>query len=254
MKLNTILIIEDEKPNADRLKRLLLQLRPNVQILSTEEYVSSAVTWLKTHSKPDLILMDIRLSDGLCFEIFNQVEVSSFIIFTTAYDEYAIKAFKYNSIDYLLKPIKQDELETALYQYENLPTDRFLNAETIEDLAEHLHPKSYRKRFLVPFRDGYKSLLTEDIVYFFSELGNTKAILKNNTFEVVPLTLEELEKQLDSQLFFRANRQFIIHIDAIQNVFNHFNGKLKVELKNYSDLDILISREKSSAFKAWMDY
>lgn len=254
MRLKTVLIIEDEKPNAERLKRLLHQLRPNVEILSTEEYVSSSVAFLKNKPQPDLIMMDIRLSDGLCFEIFNHVEVSSFIIFTTAYDEYALKGFKYNSIDYLLKPIKPNELEAALQRYENLLTDQFLAPAALEGLADYLNPKRYRKKFLLAFRDGYKSLFTEDILYFYSEWGTTKAMLKSNAFEVVPQTLDELEHQLDPSVFFRANRQVIVHIDAIKNVFNHFNGKLKVEVKYYPDLEVLVSREKSSAFKAWMDY
>jgi len=149
-----------------------LQLRPQLEILSVEESIASSVAWLKKNPKPDLIMMDIRLSDGLSFEIFNWVEVPSFVIFTTAYDEYAVKAFKCNSIDYLLKPIAQ----------------------------------------------------------------------------------EELEKQLDPQSFFRANRQFIIHIDAVKKVSNHFNGKLKLELQQHPDTEILVSREKAPAFKAWMDY
>lgn len=254
MRLNTVLIIEDEKPNADRLKRLLQQVRPHIQIVSTQEYVSSTVEWLQTNQQPDLILMDIRLSDGLCFEIFNQIEVSSYIVFTTAYDEYAIKAFKYNSIGYLLKPIKQNELEDALYKYEQMSTGSLLTAGAIEGLIDYLHPKTYRKRFLLPYRDGYKTVLTEDILYFSSEWGNTKVALRSNNFEIVPQTLEELEKQLDPQLFFRVNRQFILHIDAIKGIFKHFNGKLKVELKYYPTIEILISRDKANAFKAWLDY
>lgn len=254
MRLKTVLLIEDEKPNADRLKRLLHHVCPNVDIVATEESIAASVTWLKNNVQPDLILMDIRLSDGLCFEIFNLVEVTAPIIFTTAYDEYTLKAFKYNSIDYLLKPIKQDELTAALQRYEDMFPHAALTQRTLENLAELLSPKGYRKRFLLPFRDGYKTLLTSDIHYFYSEWGNTKAFLKNNQVELISQTLEELEKQLNPQEFYRANRQYLIHIDAVKSIFNHFNGKLKVELKGQSEAEVLISREKSTAFKSWMDY
>jgi len=129
-----------------------------------------------------------------------------------------------------------------------------LTQTTLENLAELLSPKGYRKRFLLPFRDGYKTLLTSDIHYFYSEWGNTKAFLKNNQVELISQTLEELEKQLNPQEFYRANRQYLIHIDAVKSIFNHFNGKLKVELKGQSEAEVLISREKSTAFKSWMDY
>lgn len=254
MNLKTVLIIEDEKPNADRLRRLLHQLRPAVNIVSTEESIVSSVAWLENNPSPDLILMDIRLSDGLSFEIFKQVDIASFIIFTTAYDEYAIQAFKYNSIDYLLKPIKQRELEDALQKFEGLGRATFLTASAMEELVTQLNPKAYREKFLLPFRDGYKSIATADIMYFYSEWGTTHGVLEDSQSVVVSQTLEELEKQLNPRFFFRANRQFIIHITAIQNIFNHFNGKLKIEVKDHPDVEVYISREKASAFKAWMDY
>lgn len=253
MRLKTVLLIEDEKPNADRIKRLLHQLAPAAEIVTTKESIATSVAWLKNNKQPDLILVDIRLSDGLCFEIFNQVAVTAPIIFTTAYDTYALQAFKYNSIDYLLKPIKLTELASALERYEAQMLPKLTPA-LLESLNDMLSPQTYRQRFLLPFRDGYKTLLTADVEYFYSERGNTKAVLKNDKAELIPQTLEELEKQLDPQKFFRANRQYIIHIDAIKNIFNHFNGKLKVELKDNTDITLLISREKSAAFKSWMDY
>lgn len=254
MKLNTILIIEDEKPNADRLKRLLLKLRSAVEIVSVEESVASSVAWLTTHEHPDLIMMDIRLADGLSFEIFNQIEVKCPVIFTTAYDEYAVKAFKYNSIDYLLKPVEEEELDTALKSYENILEKIPMVSTAIEGLMNYMQPKEYRKRFLLAHREGYKAVLINDISFFYTELGVCKAILNNGNAEVVPQTLEELEKQLDPALFFRANRQFIIHIDSVSQVYNLFNNKLKVELKKHSDIEVIISREKAPLFKSWMEY
>lgn len=254
MKLNKILIVEDEKPNADRLKRLLLKLRPHAEIVSVEDSVASAVRWLEENTTPDIIMLDIQLADGLSFEIFNQIEIKCPVIFTTAYDEYAVKAFKYNSIDYLLKPVEEEELETALKNYETFMESIPLVGTAIEGLLNYIQPKDYRKRFLLAHRDGYKTLLSEDVLYFFTELGISKAILKNGSTDIVPQTLEELEKQLDPKLFFRANRQFIINIDSVQQISNYFNGKLKLELVKHPDVEVIVSREKASALKSWMDY
>jgi len=255
MKIQKVLIVEDEKPNADRLKRLLLELRPHLEILSVEDSVASTVQWLKTHDAPDMIMMDIRLSDGLSFEIFNRVEVDSPVLFTTAYDEYAVRAFKYNSVDYLLKPIEKKELERAIYEYEKQSVEMSSMSSVIEGVVNFLQPKEYRKRFLLPYRDGYKTLLTQDILYFQTEMGCTKAQVRNTMAEGVPHTLEELEQQLDPNDFFRVNRQFIVHVDAIQNIFNHFNGKLKLQLKQHpEEIEILVSREKASLLKAWLDF
>ena len=254
MKINKILIVEDEKPNADRLKRLLLKLRPSVEILSVEDSVSSTVNWLENNNAPDVIMMDIRLSDGLSFEIFNRFDVKTPVIFTTAYDEYAVKAFKYNSVDYLLKPIEEEELEDALKKYEKFIETPASYTTAIEGLLNYIQPKDYRKRFLLAHRDGYKTVLAEDILYFYTDHGVSKTMLKTGMIETVPQTLEELEKQLDPKVFFRANRQFIIHIDSVIHVLNHFNGKLKLELKKNPEIEVIVSREKASIFKTWMDY
>ncbi|MDQ1803594.1 LytR/AlgR family response regulator transcription factor [Chryseobacterium sp. PTM-20240506] len=254
MKLNKILIVEDEKPNADRLKRLLLKLRPHAEIVSVEDSVASAVQWLEENPAPDIIMMDIQLADGLSFEIFNQTEIKCPVIFTTAYDEYAVKAFKYNSIDYLLKPVEEEELETALKNYETFMETIPYVGTAIEGLLNYIQPKDYRKRFLLAHRDGYKTLLSEDILYFFTELGISRAVVKNGNTEIVPQTLEELEKQLDPKMFFRANRQFIINIDSVQHISNYFNGKLKLDLVRHPDIEVIVSREKASALKSWMDY
>ncbi|MFZ4930507.1 LytR/AlgR family response regulator transcription factor [Chryseobacterium sp. Mn2064] len=254
MKLNKILIIEDEKPNADRLKRLLLKLRPHAEVVAVEDSIISSVQWLENNAAPDMIMMDVRLADGLSFEIFNKFEIRSPVIFTTAYDEYAVQAFKYNSIDYLLKPIEEEELDMALRRYETfIETVPFVGT-AIEGLLNYIQPKDYRKRFLIAHRDGYKTVLAEDILYFYTELGMSKAMLNTGIVENVPQTLEELEKQLDPKFFFRANRQFIIHIDSVRQISNHFNGKLKLELRKQPEMEVIVSREKASIFKSWMDY
>ena len=254
MKINKILIVEDERPNADRLKRLLLKLRPHIEILSVEDSITSTVNWLENNVVPDVIMMDVRLADGLSFEIFNKHEVKSAVIFTTAYDEYAVQAFKYNSVDYLLKPIEEEELDAALKRYETFMEAVPVVGSAIEGLLNYIQPKDYRKRFLIAHRDGYKTVLAEDILYFYTELGISKAMLNTGVVENIPQTLEELEKQLDPKFFFRANRQFIIHIDSVKQIFNHFNGKLKLELRKQPEMEVIVSREKASIFKSWMDY
>lgn len=252
--LNNILIVEDEKPNATRIKRLMTKLRPQVQILAVEESITNTVQWLSQHNSPDLILMDIRLADGLSFEIFNQIEVKCPVIFTTAYDEYAVKAFKYNGIDYLLKPIEESELDTALKRAESMLEAGNDMKSAIQALLNQVQAKEYRSRFLLPHKDGFKSVLVEDISFFYTEVGINRARLIDGSLEIIPQTLEELEQQLDPKYFFRANRQFILHIDSIKQIHNHFNGKLKIELRKYPDIEVIVSREKASALKIWMDF
>jgi len=249
-----ILIIEDEQPNAERLKRLVLAIKPQAVILDVLDTVAGSVDWLKSNPVPDLILMDIRLADGISFEIFNQVEVKSPIIFTTAYDEYAVRAFKFNSVDYLLKPIEQEELAAALEKVgqraENVSamiTDR------LQGVIDALENKKIRTRFLIPHKDGYKILAANDVSFFHSEHKVTYAHLPNGKNEVVPQNLEELEEQLDPTLFFRLNRQYIVNVNAIDKVYNHFNSKLKVTFRHYALHEAFVSRERAPLFKAWLD-
>ena len=250
--IKNILIIEDEKPNADRLKRLISAVKPDANIVAVLESVCESVDWLLTNECPDVIMMDVRLADGLSFEIFEKVKPKCPVIFTTAYDEYAVRAFKVNGVDYLLKPVEQDELEHAFKMAE----ERQQNNSTIslESLLTHINKKEYRSRFLLPYRDGYKTVLVSDIEYLHSELKITKARLLGGSEEALSQTLEELEQQLDPKLFFRANRQFIVHIDAIKHIHNYFNGKLKIELRKSPDVEIIVSREKAVVLKGWMDF
>lgn len=250
--INRILIIEDEKPNADRLQRLIRAIKPKAEIIGVLDSLADSIDWFRQHEKPDVVMMDIRLSDGISFDLFDKVSIDSPIIFTTAYDEYAVKAFKYHSIDYLLKPVEPEELNAAFEKLESLTTSH--QEKSIEGLLDYLKPKEFRSRFLLPYRDGYKSLQVIEVLYFYSELKITRARLSNGTEEIVPQTLEELEQQLDPKLFFRANRQFIISIDAIRQIHNYFNGKLKIDIKNNPETDIIVSREKANALKTWMDF
>lgn len=251
-----ILIIEDERPNAERLRRLIQGIKPQANILSVLESVSESVEWLETHERPDLIMMDIKLSDGLSFEIFDKTQLVDIpIIFTTAYDEYAIKAFKQYSIDYLLKPVDKDELAMAFEKYDQL--DIMVNKATnpsIEKLLDEFRPKNFRTRFLLSYRDGFKTIMVSDVLYFYSEQKITKARLADGTDEIIPHTMDELEQQLDPKLFFRANRQFIICINAVEHVYNYFNNKLKVAMRKNTDVEIIVSRDKAPLLKNWMGY
>lgn len=249
-----ILIIEDERPNAERLRRLIQGIKPQANILSVLESVSESVEWLESHERPDLIMMDIKLSDGLSFEIFDKTQLVDIpIIFTTAYDEYAIKAFKQYSIDYLLKPVDKDELAMAFEKYDQL--DIMVNKATnpsIEKLLDEFRPKNFRTRFLLSYRDGFKTVMVSDVLYFYSEQKITKARLADGTDEIIPHTMDELEQQLDPKLFFRANRQFIICINAVEHVYNYFNNKLKVAMRKNTDVEIIVSRDKAPLLKNWM--
>lgn len=251
-----ILIIEDERPNAERLRRLIQGIKPQANILSVLESVSESVEWLESHERPDLIMMDIKLSDGLSFEIFDKTQLVDIpIIFTTAYDKYAIKAFKQYSIDYLLKPVDKDELAMAFEKYDQL--DIMVNKATnpsIEKLLDEFRPKNFRTRFLLSYRDGFKTVMVSDVLYFYSEQKITKARLADGTDEIIPHTMDELEQQLDPKLFFRANRQFIICINAVEHVYNYFNNKLKVAMRKNTDVEIIVSRDKAPLLKNWMGY
>ncbi|PTS92914.1 DNA-binding response regulator [Pedobacter sp. HMWF019] len=252
--IKKILILEDEKLNSDRIQRLMLEIRPDIEILGVLTSIKKAVDWLLEKESPDLILMDIQLADGISFEVFNLADVKCPVIFTTAYDEYAVKAFKYNSIDYLLKPIEKDQLEAAFTKFEKSVHHSYKQYPLIEELLTQIRPRAYRSRFFLPYRDGYKKINVEDIAFFYSHMNICYANLFSGEKIVVPQTLETLEQELEPKNFFRINRQYIVHANSIEKVHNFFNGKLKLKLKNCQDTDILVSRTKAPLFKTWLDY
>lgn len=252
--IKKILILEDEKLSAERIQRLILEIRPDMEIVGVLSGVKKTVDWLSKNNSPDLITMDVKLADGLSFEIFNLTNLRCPVIFTTAYDEYAVKAFKYNSVDYLLKPIEKDELEAALIKCENVTRQPLSQQVLIESVIAQLQPKEYRRRFLLPYRDTYRQINVADIAFFYSNLNITYANLFNGDQFVVPQTLEILEKELESKSFFRINRQYIVHIESIEQVNNFFNGKLRLKVKNCADPDIIVSRTKAPLLKRWLDF
>jgi two-component system, LytTR family, response regulator LytT len=250
-----VLIIEDEPLAADRLRQLLSQANPGMQVVGATESVEASVAWLQTHSKPDLILMDIELSDGQSFAIFDQVAVSTPVIFTTSYDEYAIQAFKVNSIDYLLKPVKSEDLQAAIQKLKtfghHLP---FAQPAAVEHLLRQLRrpEAAYRERFLVKSGQRYFSIEVDDIAYFFYH--NRVTFLKTWKREsyYIDYILDELEEILSPQDFFRANRQYLLHVKSVKDIQPFFNNKLKLTLQPTPEEDVLVSRERAADFKNWM--
>jgi two-component system, LytTR family, response regulator LytT len=249
-----ILIIEDEKPNAKRLHNLLKEINPEIHVVEILESVADSIEWFASNKEPDLILMDVRLADGLCFEIFSACTITAPVIFTTSYDEYAIRAFKFNSIDYLLKPVDKEEMANALAKYKQISVQHQADF-MINNLVEIVKKQGvvYRSRFLIPVNDGYKTIAVQDIDYIYSEFKTSHLVLKDGQVQAIFLTMDELEEQLDPNVFFRANRQHLISINSIKSIHNYFNGKLKVILNRQSDTEIFISREKATAFKQWLD-
>ncbi|MBI9063946.1 MAG: response regulator transcription factor [Marinilabiliaceae bacterium] len=247
-----ILIIEDELHNQRLIQGMIQEIRPHWQIAGVMESVSESIEWLKDNS-PDLIFMDIQLVDGICFSIFEQVHVKSPVIFTTAYDNFAIQAFKVNSIDYLLKPIKDEELKRAIKKFErqNQPHHEIENYNEILD-AIRKGEKKYRTRFLIQGSKAYFKINTSEIAYFYSQNKITFAITFENKEHIIDFTLETLEEELNPDQFFRANRNMIIHIDAVEKFEDYFGGKLYLKLNPPFHEEVTISRLKNSAFKAWV--
>lgn len=247
-----ILIIEDELPNRKHLSRLLLNLEQPIKIVGATTNIKDSIHFLSSHPDLDLILADIRLEDGLSFDIFKQITTSVPIIFTTAYDEYAIQAFKYNSLDYLLKPIDEEELSQAI---EKIKSKQIIFQSDTKELYHYIqqHQYQYRGRFLLPYRDGFKSVKVNDIAYISVENKTSILYLNDGTSTQVAFSMEELEEQLNPKDFFRANRQTIVHINSIERITNYFQGKLKIKLLQYPEANILLSRNKAKLLKVWLD-
>lgn len=250
-----VMIVEDEKLLAKRLQNILHEVEPSAKVVAVTHSVEESVEWLQSNKTPDLILMDIELADGQSFDIFQKVEVESPVIFTTAYDEYAIKAFKVNSIDYLLKPIKEEELAAALDKFrksnKQLPSVKNIEV-LLSALAEMQGKKDFRSRFLVKQGQKMISIDTNDIAYIFSENGFSFIRTKDNQKYILDHSMDELEKELSPQIFFRANRQYILSQHSITGIHPWFNQKLKVEVRPETEEHVVISRDKANAFKAWM--
>lgn len=241
-----VFVIEDEIPAQEELVRILRKHFPNIEIVDIIGSVRDSVEWLRNNTA-DLIFMDIQLLDGCCFDIFDVVEVRTPIIFTTAYDQYALKAFKVNSVDYLLKPIDEDELVAAVrkmdYKYDN-----------IRNLIESYMPTvRYKTRISVKTGDIYRFLLIDEVSYFISEDGFTYAVTYDEKKHIVDYTIGSLEAQLDPRRFFRVSRGCIVSIDSIEKITAYFNSRLKVTLKGRKNVSQILSRVRVPDFLNWID-
>jgi two-component system LytT family response regulator len=258
-----VLILEDEYPAAERLQRLLSQAAPEAQVLAVLDTVAGALAWLAANPAPDLILSDIQLADGLSLEIWEQAVVASPVIFTTAFDAYAIRAFRANSVDYLLKPVKLAELTAALHKLQlwrgpaanTTQAPEVEVAKRLERLLDALpHPgRPHKTRFLVRQGEQLLPLPAGSAAWFQSRHEQTTLVTADNRRFVVEYTLEQLESLLDPAHFFRLNRQLIAQLPAVRRLHPHFNGKLAVELHPAPAEEVLVSREKAGALKAWLE-
>lgn len=249
-----IIIIEDEKPAARRLNRMLAEF--NLEAQQMLHSVEESIEWFQNNEHPDLIFLDIQLSDGLSFEIFEEIEVKSAIIFTTAYDEYALKAFKLNSIDYLLKPIDEDELKIAVDKFkENQPTQTNLqvNIDDIRKLLINPVDRKYKKRFTIKVGQHLKIIPVDEIECFYSENKATYIHTTTNRNYLIDNSLEHWQEELNPEKFFRVNRTFIVNINAIKDIVSYTNSRLQLKLNSYNEAEIIVSRERVKDFKNWID-
>jgi two-component system response regulator LytT len=253
-----ILIIEDEDLAVRKLQKCLAEIAPEAQVVGVTDSIASSVAWLQQHAPPNVILSDIELTDGQSFEVFRKVSVESMLIFTTSYDQYAMRAFKLNSIDYLLKPIQKEELKAALDKYKRYDTISNPMTSTgpkdMEQLLRSLQQTqgiTYRKRFLVKHLQRLASIAVEEIAYFyFDDLTFFKT--HDNKRYTVDYTLDEIENMLDPGEFFRTSRSYIVALKSIQKIEDYFGYRLYLKLSPANDKDALVSREKVNAFKKWL--
>ncbi|RYJ41807.1 MULTISPECIES: LytR/AlgR family response regulator transcription factor [Flavobacterium] len=248
-----VLIIEDEKPAARLLQRKLQKL--NLEAGTMLHSVEEAIDWFQNNEHPDLIFLDIQLSDGLSFEIFDAVPISSAIIFTTAYDEYALRAFKLNSIDYLLKPIDEEDLEVAVNKYrERIPASQEFSFDfnQIKQMLVNPLEKNYKKRFTIKMGQRLKMINIDDAECFYSENKGTYIHTNDGRDYLLDGTLEQLESELDPSKFYRVSRKFIVSVNAIKDIVMYTNSRLKLVLNTYNEDEVIVSRERVNDFREWL--
>lgn len=246
------LIVEDEKVAAERLTGLIKKCDSSIDISEIVQSVKNAVQWLNTHQAPDLIFMDIQLSDGLSFEIFEQTIVKTPVIFTTAYDEYALKAFKVNSIDYLLKPVDPNELKNAIEKFKETNAPKEIPTQVFDSILQSL-TKNYKNKFVIKVGEHIKVFTTEDVQCFYSMEKYT--FLQNTSGRdfTISYSLDQLEDLLDPSKFFRINRKFIVSSSAISDIISFSNSRLQVKLNSNKSDELIVSRDKVQDFKKWLE-
>ncbi len=247
-------IVEDEKLVAEQLLRLILETDQGIEVIAVLNSVKSATKWFEENSLPDLVFMDIQLSDGISFDIFEKASIDCPVIFTTAYHEYALRAFKVNSVDYLVKPIDKEALKRALLKFKKMhPYPALDLKEILRSINQPGPEKTYKNRFLVPFRNSYVPIETTQIAHIYRDQIIYLITFKNEKYILDYDSLEEVEDLIDPALFFRANRQNIIHLNAVENFKSDYSGKLSVKLISPFNALLDISREKAKAFKLWLE-
>ncbi|TBW28946.1 LytTR family DNA-binding domain-containing protein [Gramella sp. KN1008] len=247
-----VIIIEDEKPAARRLQRMLSRLEIDAGTMLHS--VAEAIDWFSSNPHPDLIFLDIQLSDGLSFEIFDHIKTESAIIFTTAYDEYALKAFKLNSIDYLLKPIDEEELEVAVKKFRSSrQTTDNINVKELRSLLNIPGTKNYKTRFTAQVGQHLRLVEVADIACFYSENKTTYMHLYSGRNYPVEVPLEQLEEELDPEKFYRISRKCILNITAIRDIISYTNSRLEIKLDNFEEFRLIVSRERVKDFKNWLN-
>lgn len=249
-----IVIIEDEPQAVERMDSLLRQCAPDATVVARLDTIKASVAWIKSNDPVDLILMDIQLADGLSFEIFNQTEVKSPIIFTTAFNEYALKAFKVNSIDYLLKPISPEDLRLALAKYNHLigPVSSQKMMESI-GYAVQMLTKKYKERFVLKVGEHLKTVEVKDILYFYSQEKFTFAQTVDQRKHILDFTLDQLEGLVDPLSYFRINRKYLVGLAAVQDMVSYTNSRLRLTLRHSDDPEVIVARERVQEFRDWLD-
>ncbi len=249
-----VIIIEDEKPSARRLQRMLKSL--DVEAETMLHSVEESVAWFENNEHPDLIFLDIQLSDGLSFEIFETVDINSAVIFTTAYDEYALQAFKLNSIDYLLKPIDEDDLKTAVEKFKGRTPQKqsvTLDFNDIKKLLVNPIEREFKKRFSVKVGQHLKLINIEDIECIYSQNKGTYAHTNEGRNYLLDMTLDQLEDELEPHVFFRISRKCYVNVNAIRDIISYTNSRLQIKLHRFDEQEIIVARERVKDFKDWLE-
>ncbi len=247
-----VLIIEDEQPTALRLQKLLSEVEPDIEVLEILDSIESSVKWFRENEHPDLIFQDIHIADGSSFEIYKEINTDAAVIFVTAFDQYAIQAFKFNSVDYLLKPVKREELKKSISKYRHLyPTVPKLEIDYTA-LAGQINKSGYQKRFVVRFGEKIKAIDIDDIAYFYTEEGNNFFKSYDDHLYPLDLSLDKLEPLLDPEKFFRINRKFIISYKSIKEMYAYSKSRVRIILDPPSNMETIASTNRSGDFKQWL--
>ena len=246
------IIIEDEKLSAEHLSNLLKRVDVSINVIATFDSVKKSVSEFQKGIKADVVFVDVHLADGLSFEIFQKIQIDTPVIFTTAFDEYAIKAFKLNSVDYLLKPIGAEDLRVAIDKLKKFTQSHASIVQDIANAYQNLN-KQYKNRFMVKMGDSIVSVKTEDVLHFIAEDGITLLVTANAKRYPVDYTLDQLAELVSPEQFFRINRKVLISINAVQKVSSYFNSRLKINSDMLDDESAIVSRERVTEFKAWLD-